>query len=122
MLSLALERAAAPVRIRKSVLYRWWRTVRTCCQMDSYRTGEITLAKAVQSGWRPAAGAAARGEDIGLSPLDPHDRAEAGWNVGRSRPQADASPNYGEPGAALLSCGCRLAWQLRRKHATRSCP
>src|ERR1019366_4102103 len=31
MLSLALERAAAPVRIRKSVLYRWWRTVRTCC-------------------------------------------------------------------------------------------
>ena len=44
------ERAAAAAPIRRSVLSPWWRTARTCCsaaRWAAYRTGEITLAKAV---------------------------------------------------------------------------
>src|ERR1019366_2064659 len=62
-------------------------------------TGPRWTGSGLQSGWRPVAGAARTDADTGLSPPDPHDRAKAGWYAGRSRLQADASPNYGEPGA-----------------------
>src|ERR1017187_3100983 len=84
-------------------------------------TGPLWTASVLQSGWRPAAGAAARGEDIGLSPLDPHDRAEAGWCAGRCRLPAGVWRNYVERGAGLWAYECRPLSPPSCTPATPSC-